>query len=423
MSVLSGYRVCLISSGHLGSNPRLVKEADALHDAGAEVHVISLNTTTLASVQARDAAISVQARWSSQRVSTLGRLQRILRGLLRRAARLLFGWGISLPMVVHTAFDPRIGKLTKASCRVKADIYIAHNLAALPAAYEAARTHGAKLGFDAEDFHSGEYSLDGKHTLAIRYTEWIERHYIPRCDHVTAASPGIARAYARLCAIRQPVVVLNVFPLNQAPLAATASSGRSQRPALYWFSQTIGTGRGLEVVIRAIAAAHCKPTLYLQGVLAAGYREELDSLLASLGLQGRVHLLPPVLPDELVPLAAGYDAGIASEMADDSPNRAVALSNKLFTYLLAGIPVLASDTPGQAEFAAACGDAVQLYPQRDSAALARLMDAMLEDPQYLRHLREQAWRLGQQRYHWEKEQAPLVQSVARVLQVSDRSMQ
>ena len=33
-------RVCLISPGHVAFNPRLVKEADALVDAGHDVHVI-----------------------------------------------------------------------------------------------------------------------------------------------------------------------------------------------------------------------------------------------------------------------------------------------------------------------------------------------------------------------------------------------
>ena len=34
-------RICLISPSHVASNPRLVKEADALHAAGYDVHVVA----------------------------------------------------------------------------------------------------------------------------------------------------------------------------------------------------------------------------------------------------------------------------------------------------------------------------------------------------------------------------------------------
>ena len=38
-------RICLVSPQHLASNPRLVKEADALHEAGIAVRVIAGDAT------------------------------------------------------------------------------------------------------------------------------------------------------------------------------------------------------------------------------------------------------------------------------------------------------------------------------------------------------------------------------------------
>src|SRR5437870_2051059 len=37
------HRICLITPGHLATNPRIVKEADALSEAGYEVTVIAAN--------------------------------------------------------------------------------------------------------------------------------------------------------------------------------------------------------------------------------------------------------------------------------------------------------------------------------------------------------------------------------------------
>lgn len=415
MSLLAGRRICLISSGHLGSNPRLVKEADALYAAGANVHVIALDITAASAVQARDAAILARAPWTCERVRLHSRLRRLYQGLLRRCCRQLFRWGLRWPALVQAAFNPVIANLAAAATATKAELYIGHNLGALPAAWQAARKYGARLGFDAEDFHSGEYPENGMYALSIGITRWIEQRYLPHCDYVTAAAPGIARAYAALCAIKEPVVILNVFPLTQAPPAATAHGTAEAQPSLYWFSQTIGAGRGLEVVIEALALARCRPVLYLQGSMAGGYEQQLDALLRHHGLDGRLKILAPALPDELVRLAAGYDAGLASEIADVCPNKAIALSNKLFTCLLAGTPVLASDTPAQAETAKDAGEVVQLYPQHDSKALAAVMDAVLGDPVRLRDLRAQAWQLGQRRYNWELEQQKLLAVVALVL--------
>ena len=54
------------------------------------------------------------------------------------------------------AYGGPVAGLHAAACAVPADLYIAHYVAALPAAGAAAQRHGALLGFDAEDFHSGE---------------------------------------------------------------------------------------------------------------------------------------------------------------------------------------------------------------------------------------------------------------------------
>src|SRR5262245_44066382 len=59
-------RICLVSSGHLASNPRLVKEADALQEAGFAVSVVAGNVAP--GVRALDATILARASWPVVRV-------------------------------------------------------------------------------------------------------------------------------------------------------------------------------------------------------------------------------------------------------------------------------------------------------------------------------------------------------------------
>ena len=52
--------VCLVTPAHLASNPRLVKEADALHAAGYRTHVVAADLAE--SLRAMDQTILARAR-------------------------------------------------------------------------------------------------------------------------------------------------------------------------------------------------------------------------------------------------------------------------------------------------------------------------------------------------------------------------
>ncbi len=73
-------------------------------------------------------------------------------------------------------------------------------------------------------------------------------------------------------------------------------------------------------------------------------RASLQDLAASLHIQDRVHFLDPVPPDQLLDYTASATVGVTL-LEDTCLNHRLALPNKLFEYLMAGIPVLASDLP------------------------------------------------------------------------------
>ena len=396
-----------MTPGHLSTNPRLVKEADALAAAGYEVSIVAARFIPWA-----DAADTEFANrpWRVHKVAfgpLAGRVSQIMQSLLRRVC--LLAWK-GLGLWPERAFHPVIPGLTRAACGIQADLYIAHNLAALPAAYHAAKKHGAKLGFDAEDFHGGEMNDTPENALRIRLTREIERRYLPRCDHLTAASPGIAKAYADAYSVPVPTVILNVFPLADAPVAPTARGAARPSPSLYWFSQTIGADRGLETVVEAIAHSRSRPCLFLRGNPSPGYQQALTELAARHGILDRLRFLPPAPPGEMVSLAAEYDIGLATEVST-TVNRDICLTNKLFTYLLAGLPTLASATTAQSELAADMADAVFVYPQQDARVLAEKMDELLLSPFRLASARRAAWQLGQERFNWDSDQAILLRVV------------
>lgn len=400
-----------MTPGHLSSNPRIVKEADALAESGYEVHVVHGRSFEWGDEADRD---FVARPWRSYKVAfgpMAGRFRHFVQSIRRRAAWLAYRrWGAFAELAYHAA----IPALARAACAIPADLYIAHNLAALPAASAAARVHGAKLGFDAEDFHSGELADIPENASLVKLTRDIERRYLPSCNYLTAASPGIARAYAEACGVRQPVVILNVFSRAEAPPEATPRGSAKPSPSLYWFSQTIGPGRGLETVIEALALSRSRPTLFLRGHPAPRYAQHLVGNAKQLGIFDQIRMLPPARPQEMIRLASEYDVGIASEPGNPTNNN-LAISNKIFCYLLSGIPVVASDTMGQVEFSRRVGFPIFLYRRDCPRSLAAAIDHLLENPQRLLIARRAALETARSRYCWEYEKTVFISLIGETL--------
>lgn len=399
--------VCIVSPGNLASNPRVLKEADALHGAGYDVTAIVCDYNEV--LRQADDEIEAAVPWKVIRVPRSAD-----EGVTARAATALAkgltaaGAKVPVGIAARSARTP-VSALLRRTRDVKADLYIAHYVAALPAAAEAARRHGALLGFDAEDFHSGEGTGSADDAFRMRMIGIVEGAILPSCAHLTAASPLIGKAYAARYGIPAPATVLNVFPLSMAP-AVPKSRGEGAGLRAYWFSQTIGPDRGLQAFIQAMAQTAAPVTLDIRGSNRWGHGDALLALAASLGIGDRVKLLPMAPPGEMVRLAADYDIGLSLE-TDVSENRRICLTNKIFTYLLAGVPVIMSDTRAQKLLVADLWRAARLCSLTDPAGLARTLDT-LASPPILAESAQTAWRLGRDRYNWEREQDVLLQSVA-----------
>lgn len=399
-------RICLVSPGNLAANPRLVKEADALQEAGYAVTAVVSDYSI--GLRGFDEEIVSRARWKVVRAPRSPG-ERYVGATARYVARMIDGVGARVPVPIAVrAYGGPAASLEDAACAVRADLYIAHYVAALPAAGAAAQRHRAILGFDCEDFHSGEGGVGAAEARRMNRVRVVEGAWLPRCRHLTAASPLIGKAYASLYGIATPATVLNVFPLDMAPTRPAAPRRPGAPLRAYWFSQTVGLDRGLQPFLQAMAAATTKVELDVRAGDPWGHGEALKAMARDLGIADRFRLLPLAAPEEMVRLAAPYDLGLSLE-TDVSENRRLCLTNKLFTYLLAGIPALMSDTPAQRAIASDLGAAAAVVSLADPAGIAAALDRLADD---LDVARAAALRLGHERYNWNVEKDVLLASVA-----------
>ena len=411
--------VCLISPLHISYNPRLVREADALSAAGFDVRVVSVSENPHRC--SLDREIINRRKWSFVAVnarsdSLAGRFQWLKAGVRQKMfARFTRLQGISGG--IERSYSRYFPELAAAAASRPADLFKAHLLPALPAADAAAKKWGAKLGFDAEDFHSGEFHSSPLNGGLVRRTQSIERKYIPQCDHLTAASAPIAEEYARQLNLKLPDVVLNAYKLSEKKNPVGEDQiNRERGPfrvSLYWVSAVVGPDRGLDDALIALAQLPEDVGLNIRGTFAKGYSDTFRNLVNSLGLRQRVRLLEPVAPDQLIPLAARHDIGLALEPGDRLNNR-LATSNKLLAYLVAGIPVAATDVPGQAIIVSNLGAGAFLYPPGESRELARKLREWIEDRELLKMAKDAAIEAAEEKYCWEIESQKLVNSVRSV---------
>ncbi len=405
--------VAIVTSAQPSANPRMMKEVTALQKVGYHVTVIwspishwadefdrqlFKDHPTIQWVQAGYHYKSQQIRFYYARVR-----QQIWK-LIYRFLGNVFEAGIKSQVFFSQ-------ELTKKAKSIKADLYVGHNLGALPAIVKAASLHNVKSIFDFEDFHRGEHRPDSIQSKAVKN---IEDKYIPHVHGISASSSLIAQAYEKIYTGKKIITINNVFPIS---FAVTEVKDIPVRPLkLFWFSQYIGKGRGIENIIRSISLhENADIELTLLGFCSREMEIYLNNLLSACGLSSnQVKFISSVKTTEIVNIASNYHIGIASEPGRDQNNE-LALSNKIMTYLLAGNAVVLSNTISQEYFFNANQGIGSIYEKENPESLSLVFKKYIADPQFLKQHRINALELGKSKFNWDFEKKVFLEHVNAVL--------
>jgi hypothetical protein len=127
--------------------------------------------------------------------------------------------------------------------------------------------------------------------------------------------------------------------------------------------------------------------------------ERLQARAASDAGNLRIECVAPCEPDALVAAASRHDIGLSLDLPIvESRDRC--LTNKLFTYLAAGLAVIASATRGQRTLAASLADSAAWWTPPDPQSLAAILVRWDRDRDALASARRASWQAASSRWHW-----------------------
>ncbi|NQV82523.1 MAG: glycosyltransferase [Rhodospirillales bacterium] len=260
-----------------------------------------------------------------------GHLRRLLRGPLWEICT--FVWFLFQVFVVN---------VVRGLWRVpRADLYYLHEYQMFPMIYLQAKRHGAKIVYDAHDFYPGVHA-DADLTPFWRHVfrpflVWLERLCINRVNGMVTVNQGIADLYKETFGV-EALVTRNC---HDPEMDVAVDQGLRERLGLLktdFLLVTIGNSKPGQHVAPALEAMSRLTTDVHLVFVGRGY-ESLAEDIPALGLGGRVHIVPPVPANKVVPFIRTADAALILYYARSS-NDVHFLPNGFFQAIAARLPVL-----------------------------------------------------------------------------------
>lgn len=381
----SPIKVCMYVRGTAGTDVRVMREATALLAAGFDVSIVDVSHERPQLVEEDIAGVHVRHTFSSN-------------SFISQHFKL---WPVIKTLQSHMYSVYQL-------MRIAADIYHAHDVQALPACYIAALLRRKPLILD-----SHELPLDSCDTSRWRhFTKLLARFLaivVPHCAGVITVSSPIAQEIRNHYHASDVSVIRNVPAYQQPPksdhLRQYLGLNPEIRIALY--QGYIQPVRQLDTLVRAATFLEQNIVIVLMGKVTGETASELEALAIKEGVADRIKIIPPVPYAELLEWTASADIGFVVYSPDYSLNFQMCLPNKLFEYLMAGLPVLASQLDAVAEVIRTY-DVGQIVPSLVPADVGSAINAMLADPIALARMQRNALEAAQRVLCWEKEQQQLI---------------
>ena len=396
------YKICIVTQAHLCRNPRVLKEAICLHDAGYGITI--LNSAFDAALKLEDLNLLKGRNINLHSVSDLSKS-----GFTSIIDRMLQKVGVTILTKLKFETQLALGyapwRYLKILRKHEYDLYICHQ--ELPSCLGTLlMKEGFKVAFDFEDWYSEDLLPEARKGRALKTIQNAEKIALQHAGNCWTTSNAMAKSLAIRYNSKEPHVIYNTFS-SQIIAAKTIFKTPLK---LFWFSQTLGKGRGLEPFINILIKLNCPFELHLLGRCNSSYKNDLKSLVNN-KFKLEFHELQPnhLLPSYI----SQFDIGLALEQ-NEPLSRKYTITNKLFQYLQAGLPLIATDTPGQKEIIGKTKAGVLIDLSKPEQWI-HLVESFLTDHAVFHDYRQNAIQAAK-KYKWEIERGKLLNIISKILQ-------
>lgn len=197
------------------------------------------------------------------------------------------------------------------------------------------------LVYDSHEYFTGVPELENNN-FAKKFWIFIEKTIFPKLNHIFTVNSSIASLYKQL--YNKDVKVLRNVPLKSGFIREKKRNELNlpeNKKIIILQGAGINIDRGVEELIEAMK--YIENTILL--IIGGGdVIESLKAMVFEFHLNEKIMFINKLPYNEMMQYTANSDLGLTLDK-NTNINYIYSLPNKLFDYILAGIPVLASNLP------------------------------------------------------------------------------
>lgn len=283
----------------------------------------------------------------------------------------------------------------------KIDFLVANDLDTLLANYLVSRIRMKKIVYDSHEYYTGVPELEGR-PFVQKFWKKIERNVFPKLQDIITVNDSIAGLYETEYN-RKSVIVRNI-PFLKKPdkIYNRKELGLPEDKCIIILQGAgINIDRGAEEAVLAMKFID-NAVLYIVGDGdVVGLLKEIS---VKENLVGKVKFIPKQPFDKFYSYTSCADLGLTFDK-DTNINYRLSLPNKLFDYIHAGIPILATPLPEIKKIIQQykVGDFIENH---DPEHIAFQIKKMLVDKEKMRNYRENC-KFAAAELNWENERSNL----------------
>jgi glycosyltransferase involved in cell wall biosynthesis len=285
----------------------------------------------------------------------------------------------------------------------KTDLIVANDLDTLMASYLASKIKGVPLIYDTHEYYTETPELVDRPRVRAVW-KGIEKWIFPRLKYVYTVNESIARIYEKAYGVRVRVVRNVPETKKVLPESNRLSKGLPEDKRIILLQGAgINIQRGAEEMVRAMQYIENAVFMIVGG---GDVLDELKNLTLELELERKVIFIPKQPLDRVWEYTVEADLGVTLDK-DTNPNYRYSLPNKLFDYIQAGVPVLASPLV-EVKKIIENYDIGTTIDKHDPEHIADKINQIFSDPKKL-GLWKQNLKFASEALCWEKEEKTLIQ--------------